>query len=296
MDKTTIIGLLLVALVVVGGQYLEGGSLAMIFQVTAAVIVLGGTLGAVCLSFPPAHLLVACRSLSQIFFEPKDEANPLIAQITEFAYRSRREGILSLERELDNLPDDFFRRTLQLVVDGLEPETIRDIMEIELRQLRDSGSVSARVFESAGGYAPTMGILGAVFGLIQVMNYLTEPSKLGPGIAVAFVATVYGVGSANLLFLPIAHKLQLRHQRRLLYKELVLEGVLGVSAGIHPRLIEERLIGLLAGWPSKTRRPFSTASLFVDHTPADLQVEQTLPAGTANPEPGDYATPNVTQN
>lgn len=249
MDKATIIGLLLGGAAIVGGQYLEGGSLAMIFQVTAFIIVFGGTLGAVCLSFPPAHLRAACQGISQIFREPEDNAKELIALITDFAYRSRREGILSLERELDNLPDRFFRRTVQLVVDGLEPQKIREIMEIELQQLQEQGSIPARVFAAAGGYAPTLGILGAVFGLIQVMSHLAEPSKLGPGVAIAFVATVYGVGSANLVFLPASHKMQLRHQRQVLLKDLILEGMVAVSAGEHPRLIEEKLTGLLAGLP-----------------------------------------------
>ena len=252
LDKTTLIGLPLVALVVFGGQYLEGGSLAMIFQATAALIVFGGTLGAICLSFPPAHLLAACRELSQILIEPEDTSKQLIKQISEFAYRSRQSGLLSLEKDAKTLPDSFFRRTLQLTVDGLDPGEIKAIMGTELRQLQKSGSISARVFEAAGGYAPTMGILGAVFGLIQVMSYLSAPEKLGPGIAVAFVATVYGVGSANLLFLPVAHKLRLRHQRQLLQKELVLEGLAEVSAGKHPRLIAEKLTGLLAGWPTAT--------------------------------------------
>jgi chemotaxis protein MotA len=128
-------------------------------------------------------------------------------------------------------------------------------MELELQQLQASGSVQARVFEAAGGYAPTLGILGAVLGLIQVMNYLTEPSKLGPGIALAFVATVYGVGSANLIFLPISHKFRLRHQRQLLLKELALEGVVAISLGENPRLIEEKLTGLLAGMPLQGTPP-----------------------------------------
>lgn len=277
MDKTTLVGLFLVAIVVFGGQYLEGGSLGVIFQATAALIVFGGTLGAICLSFPPAHLLAACRELSQVFVEPEDHSDSLIARITDFAYRSRREGLLSLEKDKKTLPDDFSRRTLQLTVDGLEPGEIREIMGTELRQLQNRGSISARVFEAAGGYAPTMGILGAVFGLIQVMSYLSDPDKLGPGIAVAFVATVYGVGSANLLFLPVAHKLRLRHQRQLLQKELVLEGLADVAAGKHPRLIAERLTGMLAGCPASTSEVQAERPA---QAQASIKAENYVPAGT----------------
>lgn len=246
LDKASFLGLLLGGMAVIGGQYLEGGSLRMIFQGTAFIIVFGGTLGAVCLSFPFTHLKAAFRELWHIFGETEDNALSLIGQLTEFAYRTRREGILSLERDIDHIQDPFFRRALQLAVDGLEPKMLRDIMRMELQQLHSTGLIPARVFESAGGYAPTIGILGAVLGLIQVMNYLTEPSKLGSGVATAFVATIYGVGSANLFFLPIGHKLRLRLQRRLILKEITLEGILAVCSGEHPRLIEENLKGFLA--------------------------------------------------
>jgi len=245
VDKTIVVGLLLGAAAVIGGQYLEGGSLRMIFQVTAAVIVFGGTLGAVCLSFPLPHLQAAWKEARGIFWEPEEQVPPIIARLIEFAYRTRREGILSLEKELPRLTDPFFRRALQLAVDGLEPQTIRDIMEMELEQLQEAGEAPARVFEAAGGYAPTIGILGAVLGLIQVMSYLTDPGKLGTGVAVAFVATIYGVGAANLFFLPLGHRLRLRHRRRLLIKQLILEGVLAVCSGDHPRLIEENLKGFM---------------------------------------------------
>jgi chemotaxis protein MotA len=246
LDKTTILGLILGGAAILGGQYLESGTVRLIFQSTALLIVFGGTLGAVCLSFPAPHLRAALREVRGVFWEPQEKALPIISQIIEFAYRSRREGILSLEKEIKAIPEPFFRRTLQLAVDGLEPPMIREIMEMELDQLNDAGLTPARVFEAAGGYAPTIGILGAVLGLIQVMNFLTDPVKLGPGVAVAFVATIYGVGSANLFFLPLGHRLRLRHQRRMLLKSMTLEGVLAVCAGNHPRLIEEYLKGFLA--------------------------------------------------
>lgn len=245
MDRATILGLLLAGTALIGGHFLEGGSLGMILQITAMVIVFGGTLGAVSISFPRSQLRQAWQEFHQIFREPKDDGPSYLARIIEFAYRGRREGMLSLEKELPHIADPFFRRGLQLLIDGHNHQKIREVMEVELAHLDDEGLVPARVFETAGGYAPTIGILGAVLGLIQVMQHLTEPTKLGVGVAVAFVATVYGVASANLFFLPIGHKLRLRHQRRMLVKEMILAGIVGLAHGDHPRLIEEKLRGFL---------------------------------------------------
>jgi len=245
MDRATIIGLLLAAAALIGGHFLEGGSWGMILQVTAMVIVFGGTFGAVFISFPRSQLRQAWREFHQIFREPEDQGPAYLARIVEFAYRARREGLLSLERELPQISDPFFRRGLQLVIDGHNFAKVKEVMELELAQLEETGLAPARVFETAGGYAPTIGILGAVLGLIQVMQHLTDPAKLGTGVAVAFVATVYGVASANLFFLPIGHKLRLRHQRRLSVKEMMMVGILGLAHGDHPRLIEEKLRAFL---------------------------------------------------
>lgn len=245
MDKATIFGLLLAGAALIGGHFLEGGTLGMILQVTAMVIVFGGTFGAVFISFPPSQLRQAWREFHQIFREPEDKSAAYLARIVEFAYRARREGMLSLEQNIPKISDPFFRRGLQLVIDGHNFAKVREVLELELAQLEETGLVPARVFETAGGYAPTIGILGAVLGLIQVMQHLTDPAKLGTGVAVAFVATVYGVASANLFFLPIGHKLRLRHQRRMLVKEMVMVGILGLAHGDHPRLIEEKLRGFL---------------------------------------------------
>jgi chemotaxis protein MotA len=245
MDRATIIGLLLAGTALIGGHFLEGGSLGMILQITAMVIVFGGTFGAVFISFPRSQLRQAWQEFHQIFREPQDNGPAYLARIVEFAYRARREGMLSLERELPRISDPFFRRGLQLVIDGHNHQKVREVLEVELARLEENGLVPARVFETAGGYAPTIGILGAVLGLIQVMQHLTEPAKLGTGVAVAFVATVYGVASANLFFLPIGHKLRLRQQRRMLVKEMMLMGILGLAHGDHPRLIEEKLRGFL---------------------------------------------------
>jgi chemotaxis protein MotA len=252
MDKATIFGLLLAGTALIGGHFLEGGSLGTILQATAMIIVFGGTFGAIFISFPRSQLRQAWQEFHQIFREPKDEGPAYLARIIEFAYRGRREGMLSLDKELAGISDPFFRRGLQLVIDGHNTQKIREVMEVELAHLEETGMVPARVFDTAGGYAPTIGILGAVLGLIQVMQHLTEPAKLGTGVAVAFVATVYGVASANLFFLPIGNKLRLRHQRRMLVKEMVMAGILALSHGDHPRLIEEKLRGFLTEDSPKT--------------------------------------------
>jgi chemotaxis protein MotA len=181
-----------------------------------------------------SQLRQAWQEFHQIFREPKDEAPAYLARIIEFAYRGRREGMLSLEKDLAKISDPFFRRGLQLVIDGHNHQKIQEVLEVELEHLDDNGQVPARVFETAGGYAPTIGILGAVLGLIHVMQNLTDPAKLGVGVAVAFVATVYGVASANLFFLPIGHKLRLRNEKRMLVKEMMLMGIPGLAHGDHP--------------------------------------------------------------
>ncbi len=247
MDRTTLFGLLLGGLALLGGNFLEGGSALMIFQVTACVIVLGGTAGAVCLSFTGPQLRQSWRSLPHIFRRPQNHSFPEVARIVEMAYRARREGLLALEEEVAQLPDPFIRRGLQLIIDGFTPQQVREILEMDLAQQDERGQMPARVFEAAGGYAPTIGILGAVLGLIQVMQHLTDPARLGTGVAVAFVATIYGVASANLLFLPIAHKLKMYHEQQMLRQEMILEGMLALATGEHPRLIAERLNGILPG-------------------------------------------------
>ena len=246
MDRTTLFGLLLGAISLIGGHYLEGGSAGMILQATACVIVLGGTAGAVCLSFTGPQLRQSWQSLPHVFRQPRNETPDQVARLVELAYRARRHGLLSVEGEVAKMADPFMRRSLQLVIDGFPPQQVREIMEMDLTQKEESGQMPARVFEAAGGYAPTIGILGAVLGLIQVMQHITEPSRLGTGVAVAFVATIYGVATANLLFLPIAHKLKLHHERQMLRQEMILEGVLALAQGEHPRLIAERLNGFLS--------------------------------------------------
>ncbi len=255
MDKATLMGLFLGAVALLGGNFLEGGSLGMIFQLTALVIVLGGTFAAVCLSFPPADIWQALKSLPRIFREPQDDSRQHLDLLMELAYRARREGLLALEKDLAKLPDPFWRRVLRLLIDGYPPALAKEITEMDLVHQYDAALRPAQVFEVAGGYAPTMGILGAVLGLTQVMQHLTDPAKLGTGVAVAFVATIYGVSGANLFFLPVAHKLRLQEEQRQRRRVMVLEGLVALAQGEHPRLLAERLQGFLQNPPQDSPWP-----------------------------------------
>jgi chemotaxis protein MotA len=246
MDKATIIGLTMGIGAILGGQALEGGSIHSILQMTAALIVFGGTFGAVFVSFPFKEVIRAFQGITHILKEPPQDPYQIIQQITGYTNKARKEGILSLEKEVKAVEDPFLKKSLTMAVDGVEPNMIREVMEKELEYVDEHGKSSSKVFKAAGGYAPTIGILGAVLGLIHVMENLNDPSKLGSGIATAFVATVYGVGSANLLFLPISSKLELRHRHTMIIKEMILEGIVSVSMGENPRLIEEKLLSFLS--------------------------------------------------
>jgi chemotaxis protein MotA len=246
MDKATLIGLVLGIGAILGGQVLEGGHVGSIMQITAAIIVLGGTFGAVFISFPFHEVMGGLTGIKKIIKEPAQDPYQIITQITNYANKARKEGILSLEKEVKNVEDTFLKKALTMAVDGVEPHAIREAMGTELDYLDEHGKGNSKIFKAAGGYAPTIGILGAVLGLIHVMENLNDPSKLGAGIATAFVATVYGVGSANLLFLPFANKLEIRHRHEMIIKEMVLEGIVAVSTGENPRLIEEKLTSFLS--------------------------------------------------
>lgn len=245
MDFLTIAGLIGGVAAILLGQTLEGGHVGSIMQATAAIIVLGGTLGAVMVNYPLSVVMGTIKNLSMVLMEPKVNPAAYINQIVDFAALSRREGLLALEQKVKTLTDPFFRKGLQLVVDGTEPKLIREIMEIEMSMEEEHLHNAAKPLESAGGYSPTIGIIGAVLGLIHVMENLADPSKLGAGIATAFVATVYGVGSANLMFLPLAGKMKLKVKSHMLTKELILEGLLSIATGENPRHIQEKLEGFL---------------------------------------------------
>ncbi|MEK7773074.1 MAG: flagellar motor protein, partial [Deltaproteobacteria bacterium] len=210
MDIATIVGLTLAFGAILGGQVLEGGSIHAIMQMTAALIVMGGTIGATMINYPLATVLLAVKNAKLAFFNPKSDPVGIIKQIIELSAIARKDGLLALENVIKGIADPFFKKGLQLIVDGTEPKLTREILEIDISCSEEYNLSSAKVFESAGGYAPTIGILGAVLGLIHVMENLDDPKKLGSGIAVAFVATVYGVGAANLLWLPIAGKMKFK--------------------------------------------------------------------------------------
>src|ERR1041384_7110966 len=220
---------------------LEGGHPDSIIQLTAFVIVMGGTLGAICVQNPLSVVLKGVSLLKLGIKDPKHDNKGIITTIIDLANVSRKQGLLALEGKLKDIHDPFFRKGVQLIVDGTDPKAVHAILEIDVECQEEEGLKAAKVWEAAGGYAPTIGIIGAVLGLIHVMENLADPSKLGSGIAVAFVATVYGVGSANLIFLPFANKLKVKHRGSITAKEMMLEGVIGIMEGVNPKIIEEKL-------------------------------------------------------
>jgi chemotaxis protein MotA len=245
MDVISIIGLVVGLGAILGGQFLEGGHLSSLVQPTAFVIVMGGTFGAVMLQSPFATFMLGMGMVKWVFTPPALGQRELIDRMAEWSHAARKEGLLALEGYLVELRDPFLRKGLQLLVDGAEPERVREVLEVEIGVQEEQLKLSAKIWESAGGYAPTIGILGAVMGLIHVMENLSDPSKLGAGIAVAFVATIYGVGSANLIFLPIAKKLLAHVSRLTLTREMYVDGLIGIASGDNPRIIESRLQGYL---------------------------------------------------
>ncbi len=245
IDFTSVAGVIVGLGFVLVGQTLEGGGLGSVLQLTAAVIVFGGTFGAVLVSFSLDEVGLAARRLKAVFIDDPTDPARLVRRIVSLAAKARRNGITTIENELVNTDAPFLRKGLMLVGDGNDPQAVRELLEVEDNAIVERESVAALVYESAGGYAPTFGILGAVMGLIQVMEHLSEPSLLGAGIAVAFVATIYGVGSANLIFLPIATKLRTRARRAMRHRELILEGVLAIQAGSSPRFVQAKLEGFV---------------------------------------------------
>jgi len=245
LDKASLGGIILALGGVFAGLLLEGGNLGQILQPTAAMIVFGGTLGAVMLQFPLAIILLAFRQLGSVFVNPHRDPQAIINQLVQYAQKARRDGIVSLDAELPQIEDPFLRKSLMLAVDGTEPQELRKMMELELDNQAEYEEQAPQVFESAGGFAPTIGIIGAVLGLIQVMQHLDKIDEVGRGIAVAFVATVYGVGSANLLYLPMAGKMKLRIRDEQIMREMKLEGVASILEGMNPRMLETKLLGFM---------------------------------------------------
>src|SRR5208337_648963 len=221
LDKSSWGGVLIAVGGILAGLLLEGGRLSQIIQPTAAMIVFGGTIGAVMLQFPLPIVLASFKRLGTVFFGTQADPQELVKEIVAFAHKARKEGIVSLDRELENVKEPFLRKSLMLAVDGTEPQELRKMMELELDNQAEHEERIPQVFEAAGGFSPTVGIIGAVLGLIQVMQHLDDIGEVGRGIAVAFVATVYGVGAANIFFLPVAGKLKIRHRKETLVREMM---------------------------------------------------------------------------
>ena len=249
VDKSSFGGLIVGIGGIIAGLILEGGKISQILQPTAAMIVFGGTLGAIMLQFPLAVVFRAFRRLATVFFEHKLDPQQMIRQLVAYANKARKDGIVSLDAELPAISDTFLKKSLMLAVDGTEPQELRKMMQLELDNQAEYEENIPKVFESAGGFSPTIGIIGAVLGLIQVMQHLDNLDEVGRGIAVAFVATVYGVGSANLFFLPSSGKLRFRIREEQILREMTLEGVVSILEGMNPRMLETKLLGFLKDVP-----------------------------------------------
>ncbi|HVM94667.1 MAG TPA: flagellar motor protein [Terriglobales bacterium] len=245
MDKATVGGIVLALGGVLLGLLLEGGNLSQILQPTAAMIVLGGTIGAVLIQYPLPVAVGSAKRLVHVFVEPIQDAQSRIKVLVGYANKARREGIVSLDKEVDRIDEPFLRRALMLAVDGTESQELRKIMELELDNKEEQEEKIPQLFESAGGFSPTIGIIGAVLGLIQVMQHLDKIDEVGRGIAVAFVATIYGVGLANIFFLPVAGKLKIRIREEQIIREMTIEGVIAILEGMNPRMVETTLQGFL---------------------------------------------------
>ena len=253
LDLSMLVALLGGVAILVGAQLIDGASLRALWQPTAALVVFGGTAVAVFISYPVSVVMHTGAALRQTFVRRAQPVELLLNRFFAYSQQSRRAGLLSLESEINSAPDQFLRRGLGLVVDGTTAEMCRQILEIESHTLREAAEQPAEVLETAAGYAPTLGILGAVLGLIHTMDSLTDPSRLGAGIAVAFVATVYGVGSANLLLLPLATKLRGLARQAAMSREVIIEGIVALQQGVNPRMLDQKLRGFVVNPPTERR-------------------------------------------
>ncbi len=245
MDIFGILGIVVGLVFMLWAQALEGGNIGQLLQITAAMIVFGGTAGAVIASFPVEDLKSGLFMLKDVVFPPSVNFEALIAEIVGFATKARKEGVIVLEKEAKFASDPLLTMGLEAVSDGADPSLVQGMMENQITQLEEKVSKGAKVWEAGGGYSPTFGIIGAVMGLIQVMQNLSDPSKLGAGIAVAFVATIYGLFFANLIALPFSSRIKFSYQKVFVAKEIMLEGVLAIQAGESPALIERKLQSFL---------------------------------------------------
>ena len=247
MDFASIGGLALALIAILGAMMMEGGKMAQVTQLTAAMIVIGGTAGAVMVQFPLPIFIAALKGMMGVFIHKGHDGEAVLAQLVEFANKARKSGIVSLDADLASVHDPFLKQGPMLAVDGTEPSEVRKIMQLELDNTSELEEKIPQVFESAGGFAPTVGIIGAVLGLIQVMQHLDNIDEVGKGIAVAFVTTIYGVALSNLFCLPAAGKLKIRHKEHVMMQEMMMEGVISILEGMNPRMIETKLRTYLTG-------------------------------------------------
>jgi chemotaxis protein MotA len=245
VDRSALGGVGLALTGIAVGLYLDGGKIGQMLQPTAALIVFGGTIGAVVVQFPFPVVMQAVRQLKDVFLGGKDPASHIIEELSRYALKARRNGLVSLDGELESIQDPFLRKSLTLAVDGIHASELRQMMEVVMDSTADREDLLPKVFEAAGGFAPTIGILGAVIGLIQVMQRLENINEVGRGIAVAFVATLYGVGAANIIFLPCAGRIKIQLHRKQMLREMILEGVLSIVANVNPRALETKLSAYL---------------------------------------------------
>jgi len=241
LDLATVAGLGCAFGLILLGNHMEGGHLSAIVQPTAALIVFGGTIGATMVGFSMEDFVRAVKSLALFFGDKAQDSQEILNEIVRYAQIARREGIIALEEHVNKATDPFFKKAFLMVVDGIDSKTIAETLELELAELDEKGEIPGKVFEAAGGYCPTIGILGAVLGLIHVMSNLSDINKVGSGIAVAFVATIYGVGSANIVCLPAANKLKMKHRRDMVQREMIMHGAIAIQQGENPKLIEGKL-------------------------------------------------------
>lgn len=254
MDITVIIGFFGGLGLLLLGQALEGGNIGQLIQVTAALIVFGGTFGAVVVSFPLDVLISSVKHIKDIVFDVKVNYDELIQEIIGYAQKARKEGIISLEKDANDASDEILTLGLGIIADGADPSLVKSMLETQVGQFEEEIHGAAKVYESAGGYSPTFGIIGAVMGLIQVMQNLSDPSALGAGIAVAFVATIYGLFAANLLLIPCGTKLKFKFTKVIKAKEMMIEGLLSIQAGESPALIERKLYAYVLDHKEETEK------------------------------------------
>ena len=246
MDIAAFFGLIIGISAIVGGNIIEGGSTSHLLQFAAALIVLGGTFGATLLSFSLRDMLNAFKALGFVFGNNSQSTSEVVADILGVLVKARKMGLIAMENEIGKMDNEFLKKGLTLVVDGMPPSTVKEVLYQEITTYEENMKNAADVFGAAGGYAPTIGILGAVLGLIHVMGNISDPSKIGSGIAVAFVATIYGVGLANLFRLPVARKIMNRVKEEVFLRELIIEGVIGVESGVNPYFLKTRLNAFLS--------------------------------------------------